>query len=126
MREIEFRGKWTNNDEWVYGSLLIDETQDCLYIVDKEEGTAKEVESETVGQYTGLRDCKSTKIYTGDIIKGIRRTNLYEEYECFKVHFHKGCYMAGNFNMHEFLDKFSHKEVAGNLIDNPELLERKN
>lgn len=136
MKEIEFRGKMRNEytEEWFYGDLLQD-TEGHMYIITKDytpkpNGSIElntcqspQVDPETVGQYTGKRDCKANKIYTDDIIKGIRRTNLHEEYEYFKVHFHNGCYMVGNFNMHEFFDKFSHKEVVGNLTDTPELLE---
>lgn len=136
MREIEFRGKIKNDwtEEWFYGDLLQD-TEGNMYIITKDytpkpDGLIElntcqspKVDPETVGEYTNKKDCKCNKIYTTDIIKGIRRTNQYEEYEYFKVHFHNGCYMVGNFNMHEFFDKFSHKEVIGNVIDNSELLE---
>ncbi len=145
MREIEFRGKAISNGQWVYGSLLIENNRyyignytHCISgdkIINNIRTQGKttnrykmfglvEVDPETVGQYTGKLNCKANKIFEKDIVKGIRRTNQYEEYEYFEVKFHNGCFMAGNFNMHEFFDKFSHKEVIGNIYDNQELLEK--
>lgn len=126
----EYRGKRKDTEEWIYGSLVIDDDKYyiCLGISehikrDDYEVYMIEVDLETVGQYIGKLDSKANKIFEKDIVKGIRRTNQYEEYEYFEVKFHNGCFMAGNFNMHEFFDKFSHKEAIGNVIDNPELLE---
>ena len=140
MREILFRGKRTDNGEWVQGDL-INLADGRRFIVDNRFGACIddkgnfinteapfvcEVIPETVGQYTGLTDKNGTKIFEGDILAFSDRL-VY-------VHWHDYCgswdcsyikEVKGKATLRE--DRSPNKwrynaEVIGNIHDNPELL----
>ena len=137
MREILFRGKRTDNGEWVYGYYtkaryyLNGEEMHIIFAPDGEAFPGcefpeyEEVIPETVGQYTGLTDRNGTKIFEGDIVKWT--DSLY------KVVFERRYGTAyfgikiSDFETWYFCNSCAANlmEIAGNIYDNPELLEVK-
>lgn len=132
MREIEFRGKRIDNGEWVYGNLMQFEDSATFIFADERKGASTltyahfiinnmhAIDEKTVGQYTGLKDKNSKKIFEGDI--------CWEEYgECYgvvKFEDAKFLYLWENIaeNLWEVADDI---EICGNIHENLDLLEGK-
>jgi len=136
MREIIFRGKRIDNGELVYGDLTQDRDLETAYIQGHDyytddcgpqrEPFCCEVDPETVGQYTGVKDCKGKRIFEGDVLRG------YNTYD-FKVYIEYGHAVIkwedSGEKLTECLEadyiKDNDVEIIGNIHDNPELLEVK-
>ena len=136
MREILFRGKRTDNGEWIYGYY----TKARYYLNEKEmhvifapDGEAfprnefseyEEVDPETVYQFTGLTDKKGRKVFEGDIIKcKVHEMNGYRVRRGI-VEYH-GVGFIMNLDPNSWYDQKNISfdcEVIGNIYDNPELL----
>ena len=145
-REILFRGKRVDNGEWIYGWIT---TQHKKYtegelltrIQSNTFGVGEHyVETETVGQFTGLTDKNGTKIFEGDIVC----TRYSDGTICCSgdVQFCYGVYgaewieqkknkgMVGGWgqlhNLRRFDDDIINNiEVIGNIYDNPEFMEER-
>lgn len=127
MREIEFRGKDHRTGEWRYGWFVgYSEHSGYIYgdYVDKEE--VWHVLTNTVGQYTGLKDKNGKRIFKGDIVeawsagvKAIGRVTqridglwlIYPAWQNKRFY-----YFQPNGNGEDSV------EIIGNVYDNPELL----
>jgi len=122
MRQIRFRGKNKDTGKWNYGGIIIyPRSQDCFiqeYGInhrDEETAASKPVESETVGQFTGLHDQDGNEIWEGDIIE--------MDYGLAEVYWKEGRFMI-DFGLDADQLNYHHMSsiVKGNIHDNSELI----
>lgn len=135
MREILYRGKPIDSDEWIYGGAV--HQTDCYgdkvdkwfiidgtYTNDYDIGEPIRVIPETIGQYTGLTDKNGKKIFEGDIV----RYNGEKHIVVFETRGETGYFgiKIDHIETWGFCLSVPAKlmEVIGNIHDNPELAER--
>ena len=127
-REILFRGKRTDNGEWVQGAILFHDA-DAATVFNQHPADASlqgfEVDPSTVCQWTGLKDKNGNLIWENDIVNclaekccGYIGWNESEAGFCFNV-----LLEDGRFEEECIYDYQDCIEVIGNIFDNSELLE---
>ena len=139
MREILFRGKRSDNGEWVEGDLiqvgLHDKPKYASIMPQTPVSCVYGVLAETVGQYTGLTDKNGKRIFEGDIIqfgariKDVRWNSETMAWEltdigvpdCDVNHLHNTVSLSELYVETCYGEMTS--EVIGNIHDNPELME---
>lgn len=138
MKEILFRAKAINRDpdreyrtdykngDWVYGFVtkLYNAEYNSPAEMKNTDGVGGiEVDCDTIGQFTGLRDKNGTMIFEGDIVKkrtwhGMKNLPVTFSFGCFHCGFGGGSSTA----THPYTLDDKQIEVVGNIYDNPELV----
>ena len=136
MRDILFRGKRTDDGEWIEGIycpyklniFLERENKPQIIIISEDkkiDGLWCEVIPETIGQYTGLTDKNGVRIFEGDIVEcwseGVKARGTVQQridglwiiYPAWQKHIMWGLCPDNDGN--------TTVEVIGNIHDNPEL-----
>ena len=127
MKEYKFRGKRKDNGEWVYGSLVKTFIMTSI-VFETYEGYFHELEvqPETIGQFTGLKDNTGKEIYEGDIVFGIIIGNSIPTMGEIVYDANYQMYSSKNLAGITPLYKIRNYDVKGNKYENPELLEASN
>lgn len=124
MREILFRGKRIDNEEWVYGAL-VDGEKYCLigqmikfspYVENECKIVGYKVDRNTICQYTGFDDKNGVKIFENDILECQYDDNFPSDKVRYMVTFKNGGWALGK------EDKLEHFDcvrgvVVGSMFD---------
>lgn len=138
MREILFKGKRKDGGKWIEGyyqkryDLLGNEEHLIFHADSYNVWEYAEVDPETLCQFTGLYDKNGNKIWENDIV------NHNGEYATVKFGTYCSSFDCESYNLGFYVDfpeeTFYRKElgywrrkaeIAGNVFDNPELLQEK-
>lgn len=136
MRDIEFRGKRVKTGEWIYGYLASD---DEICDINEIATPRRDVDKDTIGEYTGCNDKYGKKIYEGDIVECISWNEYFSLDGKPMEPLRRKMYIKfsdGGFKMIDpspYLKRYNAWEiintgdiiVIGNIHDNPELIQLK-
>lgn len=127
MREIKFRGKSKKDGKWLYGDLLRNVDGDFAVVQPfgihlNNYCEPYEVDPDTIGQFTGLKDRDGTDVWEGDLLRTPEGDIMIVEWEDAQII--TRCVRPHNPRYKNSLTfAYPVSVVIGNIHDSPELLE---
>jgi hypothetical protein len=112
MRPIKFRAKNSRTGQWVYWDLMLSPNEWA------DKGLS-ELDLETVGEFTGLKDKNGKEIYEGDIVLRVQNGQKSEVYYVEDIGY------LQPFGCHDDSWTGSESEIIGNIYENNNLLKEK-
>ena len=120
MRQIKFRAKSLLDNKWVYGDLNI---RSAFAHIHTDCGERINIDTETIGMFTGLFDSKGKEIYEGDIIE----SNSFSHSQHYVQYLEKEAMFVAIYNAQQplidycsitqsWIDKYD-KQIIGNIYD---------
>ena len=129
MREIKFRAKTIDTGEWLYGNLQVPKKEGGGYYMWDTSAWQREVDPETIGEFTSLKDRNGNDIYEGDIISCDYGVDEPVSEDLIEVRFVRGVFAFlwnGDLDDECPVSSPTHEWaiVKGNIHDNPDMLQK--
>lgn len=128
MREIKFRAKTIDTGEWLYGNLQVPRKEGAGYYMWDASMWQRQVDPETIGEFTSLKDRNGNDIYEGDIISFDYGDGEPVSEDLIEVRFVRGVFAFlwnGDLDDECSVSSPTHEWaiVKGNIHDNPDMLQ---
>ena len=78
VENIKFKAKKTLDGKWIKGDLVHHKDSDNVWMTDFEKRLTSPIDSSTICQFTGLKDCKGNEIWEHDLLQSQESERIYE------------------------------------------------